>query len=127
MQKSVIYFLLLDKSYHPHFNNHPSFPESLAIKSRYLNLRQQENYKENDTKKLCLTFHDKKDYVINYRYLKMALSLGYKLDGVNKVLQYTQSNFLKQYIMLNTDLGKISKNDFEKDFCKLMKDRKSVV
>ena len=52
----------LDKSYHPHFNNYPSFPESLAIKSRYLNIWQQENYKENDTKKLCLTFHDKKDY-----------------------------------------------------------------
>ena len=52
----------LNKSYHPHFNNYPLFPESLAIKSRYLNLWQQENYKESDTKKLCLTFHDKKDY-----------------------------------------------------------------
>ena len=63
----------LDKSLHSHFNNYPLFPESLAIKSRELNLWQQENYKESDTKKLCLTFHDKKDYVVNYRYLKLAL------------------------------------------------------
>ena len=93
---------------------------SLAIKSRELNLWQQDNYKESDIKKLCLTFNDKKDYVVNYRYLKMALSLGYNLDCVNKVLQYTQSNFLKQYIMLNTNLRKESKNEFQKNYYKLL-------
>ena len=84
--------LSLDESLYSHFNNYPLFPELLAIKTRDLNLWQQENYKENTIKKLCLRFHDKKNYVVNYRYLKLALSLGYNLDSVNKVLQYTQSN-----------------------------------
>ena len=63
-----------NKSYHQHFNNYPLLPESLAIKSRDLNLWQQENYKETDTKKLCLIFYDKKNYVVSYRYSKLALS-----------------------------------------------------
>ena len=92
----------------------------MTIKTRYLNLWQQENYKETDVKKLYLTFHDKKDYVFNYRYLKLVLSFGYNLNSVNKVLQYTQLNFLKKYIMFNTDLRKISKNEFEKDFYNFM-------
>ena len=48
------------------------------------------------------------------------LKLGVELVKVNKVLKYTQSNFLKKYIMLNTELRIKCKNDFEKDFYKLM-------
>ena len=48
------------------------------------------------------------------------LKLGVELVKVNKVLKYTQSNFLKKYIMLNTELRIKCKNDFERDFYKLM-------
>ena len=58
---------------------------------------------------------DKKDYIINYRLLKLYLSLGVKLVKVNKCLEYTQSNFMEKYIMLNTDLRTKAKNYFEKD------------
>jgi hypothetical protein len=50
----------------------------------------------------------------------LALSLGVELIKVNKVLEYSQCDFLKQYIMKNTNLRTISKNEFEKDFYKLM-------
>ena len=76
----------LDESLHPHFDNYPFCPESLAIKSRDLDIWQQENYKESDIRKLCLTFNDKKNYVVNYRYLNLAFSLGYTLNSVYKVL-----------------------------------------
>ena len=110
----------LNKKYHEHFNQYPLFPENICIKKNDLNEWQKEDYMESKIQKLCLTFNDKKNYVVNYRYLKLCLSLGYELIKVNKVLEYKQSDFLKKYIMLNTELRKISKNDFEKDFFKLM-------
>ena len=81
---------------------------------------QQENYNESKIKKLCITLKDKTDYVVNYRYLKLALSLGVELVKVNKVLEYSQTDFMKSYIMKNTNLRIESKNEFEKDFYKLM-------
>ena len=105
---------------HNYFNDYPLCPENISIKKNELNLWQQENYKESKIQKLCLTLHNKKDYIVNYRYLKMALSLGYELVKVNKVLEYKQDNFLKKYIMLNTELRTKASNDFEKDFYKLM-------
>ena len=118
------YLFDVDVSYpeelHDYFNHYPPLPENKVIKKEYLNEWQQENYNESKVKKLCCSLSPKKNYVVNYRYLKLALSLGVKLENVNRVLQYTQSDFLKQYIMLNTGLRIKGKNDFEKDFYKLM-------
>ena len=112
--------LSLPDDQHDYFNNYPLCPENMSINKEDLNEWQQENYNETKIQKLCLTFNDKKNYVINYRYLKLALSLGYQLKGINKVIEYSQSDFLSKYIMLNTNLRIKSTNDFEKDFYKLM-------
>lgn len=121
-EKGYLFSVDLDipEDKHDYFNAYPLCPENKSIKKSELNEWQQENYKESKIKKLCLTLYNKKDYIVNYRYLKLALSLGYKLNKVNKVLEYTQSNFLKEYIMKNTELRTLAKNDFEKDFYKLM-------
>jgi hypothetical protein len=112
--------LKIPEEKHDYFNDYPLCPENMCIKKEFLNEWQQQNYKESKVNKLCLTLFDKNDYIINYRYLKLVLNLGYELVSVNKVLEYDQSNFLKKYIDHNTNSRKFAKNDFEKNFYKLM-------
>jgi hypothetical protein len=112
--------LRIPESLHNKFNNYVPCPENVQVLKKDLNAWQQEEYKESKVRKLCCSFKDKIDYVVDYRYLKLVLSLGVELVSVNRVLQYTQENFLKKYIELNTNLRAKAKNDFEKDFFKLM-------
>ena len=105
---------------HNHFNGYAPAPGSECVIKENLNEWQQEGYKQSKIKKLITSLEDKKDYVLNYRILKLYLSLGVKLVKVNKCLEYTQAPFMEPYIMLNTNLRTKAKNDFEKDFFKLM-------
>ena len=52
--------------------------------------------------------------------LKQALNHGLVLKKVHRVIQFNQYDWLKPYINMNTKLRKEAKNDFEKDFFKLM-------
>ena len=42
------------------------------------------------------------------------------LKRVHRAIQFSQEAWLKPYIDMNTNLRKKAKNDFEKDFFKLM-------
>ena len=63
---------------------------------------------------------DKKEYVVQIKALNQALKQGLKLKKVHRVIEFRQSKWMKAYIMLNTRLRKDAKNEFEKDFFKLM-------
>ena len=59
-------------------------------------------------------------YVVHIKALDQALSHGLKLKKVHRVIEFRQSKWMKPYIMLNTRLRTAAKNEFEKDFFKLM-------
>ena len=63
---------------------------------------------------------DKKGHVVHIKELDQALKHGLKLKKVNRVIEFQQSKWMKAYIMLNTWLKKDEKNEFDKDFLKLM-------
>ena len=70
--------------------------------------------------KLVCSIEDKEKYVIHIRALKQALNHGLILKDVHRVIKFNQEAWLKPYIDMNTKLRKEAKNEFEKDFFKLM-------
>ena len=67
-----------------------------------------------------MSIDDKENYVINISALKQALNHGLKLTKVHRVIEFKQEAWLKPYIDMNTKLRTDAKNDFERDFFKLM-------
>ena len=76
-----------------------------------------ERMKINNSKKLVCSVRNKENYVVHIRALKQALDHGLK---VHRVIEFRQEAWLKPYIDLNSKLRKHAKNDFEKEFFKLM-------
>ena len=70
--------------------------------------------------KLVPNLKNKKGYMVHIRALDQALKHGLKLKKVRRVIEFRQSKWMKPYIMLNTRLRTAAKNEFEKDFFKLM-------
>ena len=52
--------------------------------------------------------------------MKQALNHGLKFKKVHRIIEFNQEAWLKNYIDMNIELSKIAKNDFEKNFFKLM-------
>ena len=69
---------------------------------------------------LVANLHDKTEYIIHIGNLKQALNQGLSLKKFHTVVKFNQNAWLKPYININTDLRKKAKNDFEKDFFKLI-------
>ena len=70
--------------------------------------------------KLVPKLKDKKRYSVQIKTLNQVLKRGLKRKRVDRVIEFQQSKWMKAYIMLNTRLRKETRNEFEKDFFKLM-------
>ena len=79
-----------------------------------------ERMKIEKVKKLVVSLHDKTEYIIHIRSLKQTLNHGLVLKKFIELIKFDQNAWLKPYIDMNTDIRKKAKNDFEKDFFKLM-------
>ena len=103
------YILEVDVSYpaelhNPH-NNLPFMCERMEISG---------------VEKLVPNLRDKKGYVIHIRALAQALKHGSILDRIHRAIELDQSAWVKPYIDFNTQVRTKAKNDFKKDFFKLM-------
>ena len=123
------YILEVDLEYpsqlHTAHNDYPLAPEKLKVKAEWMSpyqmdLIRQLNVAGTEVEKLVPNLRPKARYVLHYRNLQLYLSLGLRLSKTYKVLKFRQSPWMAPYIAKNTELRKLAKNDFEKDFFKLM-------
>ena len=97
------------------------YPQNLHDEDRDLPFMPV-NKSVNNTKqtKLVATLENKEKYICHYVYLKQAINHGLKVTKIHRILQFSQKPWLKPYIHLNTIKRQDAKNDFEKDFFKLL-------
>ena len=79
-----------------------------------------ERMKMNGIEKLIPNLYDKKRYVIHIRALDQALKHGLVLEHIHRAIKFKQSAWMKEYIDFSTKLRTAAKNNFEKNFYKLM-------
>ena len=76
--------------------------------------------KVNKIEKIICSIEDKEKYVVHIKVLKEALNQGLAFKKVHRIIQFNRKDSFKPYIDMNTKLRKGAKNNFEKDFFKLM-------
>ena len=74
----------------------------------------------NKTSKLITSFENKKEYVIHISTLKQALNHGLKFKKLHRVISFIQAFWMRSYIIKNIKLRNEAKNEFERNFYKLM-------
>lgn len=85
-----------------------------------LDLQSKLDISKDTVPKLVPNLNDKIGYVVDIRNLSYYLSKGLKLKMIHQVIIFKQKPWLRPYVDFNTDKRKDAKNDFEKDFYKLM-------
>ncbi|KAL4088781.1 hypothetical protein QTP88_023865 [Uroleucon formosanum] len=71
-------------------------------------------------KKLLTTLESKFNYVLHYRNLKQAIANGLKVKKVHRILRFSQSKWMAPYIELCTNMRVKARNEFERQFWKLL-------
>ena len=94
------------KKMHNLHNDYPLCPEGVKCK--------------NGVEKLIPNLRDKKKYVLHYKNLIQCLRLGMKLKRIHRGIKFVESEWMKPYIDMNTELRAKAKNNFKKDHYKLM-------
>ena len=109
VKKDRGYLLEVDVAYprelHDYHNDIPFMSEKMKI---------------NGVEKLVPNLYYKRKYVIHIKALKQAIDHGLVLEKIHRAIEFKQSVWMREYIDFNTRLRTAAKNDFEKDFYKLM-------
>ena len=96
------------------------YPEKLHDSHNDYPLRPEGVKCKNNVEKLIPNLRDKKKYVLHYKNLIQCLRLGMKLTRIHRGIKFKESEWMKPYIDMNTELRAKAKNNFEKDHYKLM-------
>ena len=119
------YFLEVDFKYPDNIKeekNFPFCPESKKINldkyNAYMKKIKPKNYTKSE--KLICDWSDKKKYLIHYRMLKFYVRHGMIVEKVHEIISFKQSEWLESYISFITQKRNKAKNEFEKDFFKLL-------
>ena len=89
------------KELHDLPHNYPLAPERLNI---------------NGVEKLVPNLNNKKKNVLHHEILKLYENLGLKITKIHRGIKFYEKEWMKDYIMLNTNLRKNAKNELEKNF-----------
>ena len=119
------YFLEIDLKYPDNIKektkDFPFCPEKKTNPDDNINYMKKikpKNYTK--SKKLICDWTDKKKYLIHYRMLKFYVRHGMVVEKIHEITSFKQSKWLEIYISFNTQKRNKAKNDFEKDFFKLL-------
>ena len=72
------------------------------------------------TKKLICDWTNKKKYLIQYRTLKFFIRHGMIVEKIHESFSFKQSRWLEKYISFDTQKRSRARNQYEKDFYKLL-------
>ena len=98
--------LSIQKNFRELHNEYPLAPERLMV---------------NKVEMLIPNLRDETKYVLNYKTLKLYLSVGLKLKTIHRGISFYEEAWMNSYIEKNTNLrAKKDATEFEKDFYKLM-------
>jgi hypothetical protein len=123
LDETVGYFLEVDliypKELHDLHNDYPLAPAKTAIDpvdwSEYMH--EVVNSLNMKTKsggvKLMATLHNKTNYIVHFKNLKLYLKLGLQLSKIHRILAFDQKPFMKKYIDLNIRKRKAATSSFE--------------
>ena len=119
------YILQVDLEYperlHDLHNDLPLAPEKVFIDDSHMSDFQMgvRDGKRSKTRKLIPHLMAREKYVVHYAALQYYMKKGMVVTKTHRILKFTQTNWLKGYIDMNTDLRKESTSSFEKDLYKL--------
>ena len=122
------YFLEVDLKYprdlHDLHNDLPLAPEKMDVPlhewSQYTQRVSDRLHLKHKTSglKLMVNLHDKTRYIIHHETLRFYLRQGLELKRVHRGIRFTQSPFLKPYILLNNRARAKSSSPFENQLYK---------
>ena len=104
--------------------NFPFCPENKIIHkdnnndNEYMKQTKPENYAK--SKNLICDWTDKKNYLVHYRMLKFYVRHGMVVDKIHEINSFKRSKWLEKYINFKLQKRNKAKNDFEKNFNKLL-------
>ena len=127
--ESIGYIVECDLEYpealHDSHNDFPLAPELLKVTKEMVSDFTKDYYdttgsKHTESMMLVPNLLNKNNYITHCENLRLYVSLGLRLTKIHRVLRFNQSRWLSSYIMLNTEMRAKARNNFQKDFHKLM-------